>query len=316
MKRILLGVSLCALLVTLGAAPVWAASPPANPIVHFVQWGENLTSIARRYGTTIQAIVRANHIANPSRIYAGQRLIIPGVMPAPSPAPAGGRLYVVRYGDTLSGIAYRFGVSFSAIVRANGIANPNCIYAGQRLLIPCDAPYDPHHEKPYDPHHGAYYVVRRGDTLAKIAWRFGVGIWAIVRANNIANPNVIYVGQRLYIPKAALPVPQPKPIKPTKPGCEHLTWPREGAWLSGVVEAWGTADIEDFGYYKLEFRKDGLDEWHYITGAEDPVEDGSLGTWDTETVSDGTYIFRLVIVDRMGNYPPPCEIAVHVNNDP
>jgi LysM repeat protein len=44
------------------------------------------------------------------------------------------------------------------------------------------------------------YVVRRGDTLSGIAWRFGVNMWAIVRANGIANPNRIYAGQVLYIP--------------------------------------------------------------------------------------------------------------------
>ncbi len=48
----------------------------------------------------------------------------------------GGFYYTVRWGDTLSGIAWRFGVNMWSIVHANRIANPNCIYAGQRLYIP------------------------------------------------------------------------------------------------------------------------------------------------------------------------------------
>lgn len=304
MKKVTLGVLICALLVLLGAQVTWAAPPRSNPIVHIVRWGENLTSIARQYGTTIRAIVAANRLANANRIYAGQRLVIPGRWTP----PVGGCSYIVQRGDTISGIAYRHGVSISSIVYANRIVDSNRIYAGQRLVIPCAAPVPPTPAPS-----GWYYVVRRGDTLAKIALRFGTSVWRIATANNIANPNLIYPGQRFYIPKGTPPTP---PSSPTRPGCEHLDWPRAGARLSGIVQAWGTADHEHFGYYKLEYRKDGLDDWHYITGAETPVSDGALGAWDTRTVTDGSYTFRLVIVDQTGNYPPPCEIPVRVNNDP
>jgi heat shock protein HslJ/LysM repeat protein len=210
----------------------------------------------------------------------------------------------------VSGIAYRYRVSQSALVSANNITNPNRIYAGQRLVIPGCSTHPPGPARV--PGGGYIYVVRRGDTLARIALRFRVRIWSIVQANNIPNPNLIHVGQRLYIPGTS-PRPDPKPVDP---GCEHLTWPRRGATLSGQVQAVGTADHENFGYYKLEFRKDGLDDWHYITGGETPVHDGPLGEpWNTHTVPDGNYTFRLVIVDATGNYPPPCEIAVRVANE-
>jgi LysM repeat protein len=136
-------------------------------------------------------------------------------------------------------------------------------------------------------------------------------VWAIVQANNIANPNVIHPGQCLQIPKGG-----PPPSGVIKPGCEHLQWPTEGVSLAGVVQAKGTAKIDNFWYYKLEYRHDGLDGWHYVTGAETPVEGGILGEWNTTQVSDGRYFFRLVVVDRTGNYPPPCEVVVNVNNDP
>ena len=309
MKKATLGVLICVLLVLCTVQVTWAAPPGHGPIVHIVRWGENLTSIARRYGTTIQAIVVANRLVNSNRIYAGQRLVIPGQW---TPPPVGGCVYIVRPGDTVSGIAYRHGVSISSIVYANHIANPNRIYAGQRLVIPCAPPVPPTPAPS-----GWYYVVRRGDTLAKIALRFGTSVWRIATANNIPNPNLIYPGQRLYIPKGTAPVsPTPTPSAPITPGCEHLDWPRAGAQLSGIVQAWGTADHARFGYYKLEYRKDGLDDWHYIAGAESPVSNGALGAWDTRTVPDGNYTFRLVIVDQTGNYPPPCEIAVRVYNDP
>ena len=310
MKKVTLGVLIGVLLVLSTLQVAWAAPPHANPVVHIVRWGENLTSIARRYGTTVPAIVAANGLINANRIYAGQRLIIPGGW-APSPVP--GRIHIVRYGDTISGIAARYGVSVSSIVYANHIANPNRIFSGQRLVIP-----GTHPTPPAPAPDGWTYVVRRGDTLAKIAVRFGTSVWRIATTNNIANPNLIYPGQRLYIPRGTSPT-QPTPTPPPGPtstGCEHLLWPRAGAHLSGVVQARGTADHSSFGYYKLEYRKDGLDDWHYITGADTPASSGDLGAWDTRSVPDGSYTFRLVVVDQTGNYPPPCEIAVWVNNDP
>jgi hypothetical protein len=147
-----------------------------------------------------------------------------------------------------------------------------------------------------------------------LSWRFGVRIWIIVRANNIANPNVIGVGQRLFIPRPTQPPPTPTPSPTNEPGCEHLTAPVQGTTLSGSVQVTGTADIEEFWYYKLEFRYEGLDHWHYITGQHTPVENDVLGAWDTTILPDGDYYLRLVVVDLTGNYPPPCEILVHVDH--
>jgi LysM repeat protein len=114
-----------------------ATAAPAR--VHLVASGEHLTGIARHYGVTIAAIVAANGIANPSRIYAGQRLLIPSATPSAATAPAAAsstaRIHVVAAGETLTSIARHYGVTIAAIVAANGIANPSRIYAGQRLTI-------------------------------------------------------------------------------------------------------------------------------------------------------------------------------------
>ena len=117
-----------------------ATSPTTSSSgVHIVRRGENLFRIALRYGTTTQALAAANGIVNVSRVYAGQRLVIPGRGSAPStpaqPTPSG-QTYTVRRGDTLSGIALRYGVSMWALAQANGIRNPSLIYAGQVLRIP------------------------------------------------------------------------------------------------------------------------------------------------------------------------------------
>ncbi len=125
------------LLLALGPATASAADPgyPCGPRYHVVCRGETLTRIAWRYGTTVQAIAAANGIWNPNRIYAGQVLLIPC---PPGPWHPGPRptCHVVRWGETLFGIARMYGTSVWAIARANHICNINYIRAGQCLIIP------------------------------------------------------------------------------------------------------------------------------------------------------------------------------------
>ncbi len=127
-------VLLVLLIATTSLVPPIAAASPGFVIV---TWGDTLYSVAARNGTTVAALVRANGLPNPNFIYAGQRLVIPtgssGNVPAPAPSAS---VYTVQYGDTLAAIAARYGTTLSAMMRANGIYNPNFIYAGQRLNVP------------------------------------------------------------------------------------------------------------------------------------------------------------------------------------
>ena len=123
-----------------GTDRVEGAPPDAGPVVHVVRRGETLYSIARRYGTTVGAIMRANNLRSYT-IYVGQRLTIPVSRSSRSSGsdrlnPLNPLTYVVQPGDTLYSIARRFGTTVWAIARANGIANPNSIRRGQRLIIP------------------------------------------------------------------------------------------------------------------------------------------------------------------------------------
>ncbi len=180
-----------------------AALADANPTTYTVAPGDNLVGIAQRFGTTVGAIVQANHLINPNLIYAGQVLTISGgggVTPPPAPAPGGA--YVVRPGDTLSRIAAQFGTTVAAIVQANHIYNMNLIYVGQTLTVPGGSPGGGTTPPPPPPAPtpGSTYVVQPGDTLLRIAAQFGTTVAAIVQANQIYNMNRIYVGQTLTIP--------------------------------------------------------------------------------------------------------------------
>lgn len=105
--------------------------------------------------------------------------------------------YKVRPGDTLSGIASRYGLSVGDIASRNGIKNVDLIRAGQVLRLKGEA------SKPQAKTSGSTYTVQSGDTLSGIASRFGTSVQALAAINGIKNVNLIRVGQKLRIKKVA-----------------------------------------------------------------------------------------------------------------
>lgn len=104
-------------------------------VFYFVQRGETLYAIAKRYQTTVHAIVAANRLEDPNAICPGQALIIPRPGEVPSPPP-GGIVHLVRQGETVFHLAKKFGAPPHDILRANQIAHPEFILPGQQLVIP------------------------------------------------------------------------------------------------------------------------------------------------------------------------------------
>ena len=128
-------------------------------------------------------------------------LALPGIADASSPS-GGGFWYQVKRGDTLASIAARFGVTVDGLAAVNGLSNINRIYAGTYLWIPA-ASVPP--TFPPGQTCRAKHTVKAGDTLAKIAAKYGVTVWRLAWNNGIQNYNRISVGQRLCIPWAGTP---------------------------------------------------------------------------------------------------------------
>jgi LysM repeat protein len=125
---------------TVGPPP---STTSGGTVWHTVQRGETLSSIARRYGTTWRAIARANGLANPNQIYAGQKLEIPaassGSATTSSGTTGGCRIrHTVKPGEWVWQIARNYGVSPYDILAANGltIQSANTINPGKVLCIP------------------------------------------------------------------------------------------------------------------------------------------------------------------------------------
>ena len=112
----------------------------------------------------------------------------------PLPTPTNETTYIVVKGDTLSGIAKRYGTTYQKLAEYNGIKNPNIIHVGQKIIIPGS------NGKPAT--NEIAYIVKAGDNLSKIAKAYNTTWQKIYNDNkNIigGNPNRIYPGQRLII---------------------------------------------------------------------------------------------------------------------
>jgi hypothetical protein len=114
--------------------------------------------------------------------------------------------------------------------------------------------------------------------------------------------------------------PTPAPVSPPPsagqtPNCPNpnarITQPGDGAQVSGVIQISGAASVENFDYYKFEFRVPGGD-WSFIQNYNNAVQGGNLGSWNTATAGPGEFEFRLVVVDTIGNYPEPCVVRLIV----
>lgn len=184
-----------------GSAPAkpTPAPAPAASDTYTVVAGDTLSGIAARYGTTYQALAALNGIADPNKIYPGQVLKIKGSAPAPKPAakPTAGT-YTVKKGDTLSGIAAKYGTTYQQLAKINGIPDPNKIYPGQVIKLTGSAPAAKPAAKPSAPA-AQYYTVQNGDNLTKIAKKYGTTVQQIVAWNGIKNPNLIYPGQKFRV---------------------------------------------------------------------------------------------------------------------
>ena len=163
-------------------------------------------------------------------------------------------IYTVQRGDTLFGIATRFGVSLSSLAAANGITNLNLIFVGERLTIPgTDGGGSTNPPPPPPPTgSGSTYIIQRGDTLGLIAQRFGVSLADLINANNIANPNLVFVGQVLVIPGTdggtGNPPPGPTATAPAPPpasgGTTYTVQGGDTLWAIAQQFGVSVADIQ------------------------------------------------------------------------
>ena len=259
------------------ATPAASAPASARPAVHVVRRGDTLSGIAGRYGASVAALRRANGLGS-SLIRPGQTLRVPGAprsasragvgagtaaasaagAPASAPAastPSASRpvVHVVRRGDTLSGIAGRYGASVADLRRANGLGS-SLIRPGQTLRVPgaprsaaravVGASAASASAAGASASRPVVHVVRRGDTLSGIARRYGASIADLRRANGLGS-SLIRPGQPLRVPGAPRAVVGASAASASAAGASasrpvvHVV--RRGDTLSGIARRYGAS---------------------------------------------------------------------------
>ena len=145
---------------------------------------DTLSSIARRYNTTVNQLLTWNKLSNANLIRVGQRLKVSVKTTSPPLLPT---FYTVQRGDTLSAIARKYNTTVSQLVTLNGINNANAIRVGQKLLLS-------------KPAATKKYIVHSGDTLYTIALRFNTTVSRLATLNRISNVGLIRIGQIIQLP--------------------------------------------------------------------------------------------------------------------
>lgn len=173
--------------------------------------GDTLSSIASRYGVSVSSLMAANQLSNPNLIRIGKTLQVVGApagssggTSAPSASTGSGKQlagqrHAVKSGETISGIANRYGIRIADLVRWNGLVDGK-LYAGASLVL-----YNPG-SLPGTPSAGSAattHVVRKGETLSGIAAKYGVSAPSIAAASGLKSANHIVLGQKLSIPASA-----------------------------------------------------------------------------------------------------------------
>jgi len=217
---------------------------PSGQSTYTVQFGDTLSEIALQFGTTTEALARANGLID-NTIYAGQVLVIvpAGSQSAPPPAnpqtQANPGTYTVQNGDNLITLAARFGISVESLAAANGISPTSFLYIRQVLTIPGNRQRAPTATRPPSPPppvpttapapqpvaprptaapaRPSQYIVQEGDNLSTIAFEFGMTVEELRALNNLPDGNFLRVGQVLTITKESTQNSNPSGAFPSVP---------------------------------------------------------------------------------------------------
>ena len=160
-----------------------AASPPPGSGTYRIRSGDNLATIARRFGVTVRDLQRWNGLSG-TRIHAGKTLVVgtKGSATAASPPPGSGT-YRIRSGDNLGSIARRFGVTVRDLQRWNGLSGTR-IRAGKTLVVGTAG------NNAGSSTGSGTYRIRSGDNLGSIARRFGVTVRDLQRWNGLSGTRI------------------------------------------------------------------------------------------------------------------------------
>lgn len=216
--------------------------------------------------------------ADPAITDAGNALTVPTLSEEGVPQRSDVTTYVVQNGDTIGGIANRFGITQRTIQNANSMSNADFIKPGQELLIP--------------PITGVLHKVAKGDTVASIATKYKVEAQEILDFNHLADASAINVDQTIIVPGGQIPeVPVERPAQ-TRPGRPGYTGPVPGPapTIGGGKLNWPTSGRKINQYFR--YGHTGIDvECNY----SNPIYAARAGTVSAVIYARYGYGYHIII---------------------
>jgi len=184
------------LLVAGLVAPYGNVAAQASGPTYIVQEDDTLIGIAEMFGVGLEDLIQANGIADPSLIFPGSPLVIPGlegVTGVLTTRPIG-------YGESVRSLAIRSGVSDEVLIRLNHIVSPGRVYVGQPVIAPLSE------ENPAALETATLHLVERGEAALALAVRNRVNPWAALL--RLPSPGRLWAvpGTTLVIPGGDAPV--------------------------------------------------------------------------------------------------------------
>ena len=216
-------------------------------VEHRISRGETVSYIAKKYRVSQSAIIQANKMKRPYKIYPGKTLMIPVPVGRSDYASSSreyemtGNVYIVQPGDYLANIARAFGTTADKIAAANNLRSKNTISVGQKLVIPgytgssTDSDYFTH-------------TISKGETLSTIAQNYSTTVNRLCSLNKISPRTVLLIGQKLKVPgekpNVSYAVTETATVSKASSGGSTHTVAR-GQNLSYIADLYGTtvADI-------------------------------------------------------------------------
>ena len=223
-------------------------APSVASTVYVVKNGDSIARIAQRHHISTDDLIAANKLKPDAPLYIGRKLTLPAsnhssaeepaeknvktddAPKASEPPPASSTVYVVKNGDSIARIAQRHHISTDDLIAANKLKPDAPLYIGRKLILPAsdhssaeepaeknvktdDAPKasDP------PPASSAVYVVKNGDSIARIAQRHHISTDDLIAANKLKPDAPLYIGKKLAIPASNNSAPAEKPGKKNAP---------------------------------------------------------------------------------------------------
>ena len=294
-------------LLTLLFALARPASAQVQGPIYIVQTGDNLTAIAARFGTRLDELMAANGFDLAHVLQPGDRILIPGLEGIRGVLTT----HTVEFGENLTTLSLRFGLSPEAVLRLNHTVNPERLYAGQELVItqpeqatPPSVVGDVRIER------GRLAPQVSGEPLLLTAAKGGLNPWAVVQANGLLSFADQFAGRTLYLAEGDLPLRAwPAPITEVRFRALPLT---QGRTAEAHVESSAEARVQGaLASYPLNFAKSD-NAWVALQGLPAMIDPGVYPFSIRLQLEDGTTReFGQDVAVASGDYPNEAPLVVN-----